>query len=575
MTRRTVGNGGQLRAARFALSLGVFLASVVTAVGLPAPASAVASSTFYVAPWGSDDASGSSDQPLHSLRHAVWRAQSGDAIVLRGGTYRENVQIFGKAIALSSAPGERAVFDGAVELTGWQRSDEDWFVDGWTRQFPQDKTAVVAAENAIAGYPDQVFFNGRPLGQVLTRNGVEPGTFFHDTARDRIYIGDDPAGNRVEASAMDWALYFNDADGSSLTNVTIRRFATPSRQVAALRVHSDRMVISGVTSELNSAAGVSVIGSNVVIRNSRFTDNGHLGVHVHDSDTVVIQNSAIIGNNKSGFDARHSAGGVKITRSTGVTVRHNDVSRNGGPGIWTDLDAQWITVSFNRVETNGRSGIEIELSQNVNVVSNLVDGNGEAGIWVLESQDVQVAHNASYRNTHEISVLEGPRRKISNVSVINNIVGAGFAGRALVDVEDWTRTRTSAEIGVRLENNTPWQTRRLPANGSNKWTEWATRRDVHDALVEADRTGGVVAVGGVAAGGVTGGVVAVGGSAAGGGLAGGDGAAFDWRRPLGVDEGAVGVRQYGSPVSGGLAGELGVTAGTRLRIGPVDVAPSM
>ena len=215
MAVRSSGAAMSARAVAFAL---VVLASVV---GVPAGATVDASSVVYVAPWGVDGAAGTRERPVKTVRHAVWRARSGDAIVLRGGIYRENVQVFGKAVAISSAPGERAVFDGAVRLTGWQRSDEDWFVDGWVRQFPSARDAPVSSTNPVAGHPDQVFLDGRPLVQVLLRSKVEPGTFFHDTARDRIYLGDDPRAARVEASAFEWALYFNHADGSSLTDVTV------------------------------------------------------------------------------------------------------------------------------------------------------------------------------------------------------------------------------------------------------------------------------------------------------------------------------------------------------------------
>lgn len=548
MSEETVSRPVRRRVRAWLVPFLLVLSSVVAV----APNQAGASATIYVAPWGDDRAAGTVESPLRTVRHAVWRANSGDAIVLREGIYRENVQILGKAVALASAPGERAVFDGTEQLTGWQISDEDWFVDDWTRQFPREAGALVAPDNIEAGYPDQVFLDGRPLRQVLLRSLVEPGTFFHDTARDRIYIGDDPNGRRIDASLLPWALYFNDAHGSSLTDITVRRFATPSDKLAAVRVHSNDVVVDGVTIELNSAAGLSAIGSNIVIRNGRFSDNGHLGVHVHASETVVVLDSAIVGNNKSGFDPRHSAGGLKVTASTGITVRDNEVSRNGGPGIWTDLATRYITISHNHVEANGRSGIEVELSHFVNVVNNIVSDSGESGIWILESQDVQVFHNASFRNVREIYVLEGPRQQVRNVTVMNNVVGNGLTGRQLVVVDDWTNQRTAAQIGVKADANAYWKSADTASPPRGSWMDWTLDRFADRGVLRSEPETTVTDGFGWSRFATE-----------------TPGAGSFWRRiTAGQDREPETVR-LGVAVFGSLAEELGVNPGERLPIGPL------
>lgn len=528
----------------------VLAASASTAVVMsPAAGSADAAATIHVAPWGDDGADGTLDRPVQTLRHAVWRARSGDAIVLRGGVYRENVQIYGKSLDISSAAGERAVFDGATVLTGWQESDDAWFVDGWTRQFPAQRAAPVAAGNPVAGYPDQVFIDGRPLVQVLLRSDVDDGTFFHDTARDRVYIGDDPTEALIEASTKSWALYLNDADGSALTDITVRRFATPSAQLAAIRVHSDDVHVSGVISELNAAAGLSAMGDRITIIDSRFSDNGYLGVHAHLATTLVVQDSAIVGNNKAGFDAKHSAGGLKITTSSGVTIRNNDVSRNAGPGIWTDLSVTSSTISFNRVEGNGRSGIELELSSDLSVVSNVVLGNGEAGIWVLESTDVELAHNGIYGNLREIRVLEGPRRQISNISIFNNVLGNSRGGRALVQVDDWTHQRSADDMNVRFAGNAYW----LPATSSvaaiSEWGDWPVRNHLNRTLAAHQRVSGED----------DGAIVST--AAANPFVANDD--EGDDRAPSTIRRGVA--------VVGWMATELGVPSGSRLPVGPTAI----
>ena len=539
------------RCGRWSLLLALVL-GVAVPVTTPAGATAAASpTTWYVAPWGDDAATGTADDPVATVRHAVWRARSGDTVALAGATYREHVRISGKAIHLTSVPGERAVFDGAVALSGWRAGGSDWFVDGWTRQFPAERGDIVPTTTPAAGHPDQLFFDGRPLRQVLRRGDVVAGTFFHDTAGDRVYVGDDPTGHLVEASDVEWALHFDQAHGSTLSDITVRRFATSTRDLATIRIFSDDVVVSGVVSELNAAAGISIIGDGVVVRSSAFTDNGHLGLHAHRSNRLVVEDSVVTGNNQALFDPKHSAGGIKITTSGNVTVQRNEVSRNHGPGIWTDLSVTSATIAFNRVDANGRAGIEVELSERVSVVGNSVVGNGEAGVWVLESGDVTVMHNALYGNVRQVDVLDGPRGDVSSVNVRNNVMGAGRGGSVLVSVDDWTNERSADEMGVSIDSNAYWFPSWAPVERLSRWgglttTTWISATlEVHRRRTGQDRTS----------------VVSRNEA---------NPFAVDWR---GGDHRPTSAAPLGRPVDGWIAQVLGVDPGTRLPVGLAEPQP--
>lgn len=529
----------------------LLLALAVT-IGIVVPVlsdSAVsAARTIHVAPWGNDSGSGSSGSPYGTIEHAVRQARSGDTISLRGGTYNESVQIYNKRVMIKSADGERAVLDGAVPVTGFRKSGGDWYANNWKKQFSRTQGPMVSSAQPEAAYPDQVFLNGVPLRQVLKRWKVVPGTFYHDTAGDRIWIGDNPTGKTVEASNLSWALYFNRANGSSLRDVTIRRYATEGADMGAVRAYANNLVLSGVTIELNAFSGVSAMGQNIVIRDSRFIDNGYLGVHAHQVDTFVVERSAVLGNNKAGFDAWHAAGGLKVTEGWGITVRDSDVSRNDGPGIWTDIDTRYVTVARNMVEGNGRSGIQIELTQNVNVVSNVTLDNGEAGIWVLESPDVAVYHNASYRNETELRVLEGPRRDLRNIVIRNNILGEGRADQqALLMVDDWTENRSFEQMGVTSNYNAFWLPVSSPTDYISRWARWPQNLALNRNLAQSRNSVGQE---------MNSVITTV------------ETNPFIRNAATGDYRGQSHLRR-GAPVRGSMASALGVASGTRLRIGPV------
>ncbi|MFW6038889.1 MAG: hypothetical protein ACOC9P_00245 [bacterium] len=78
--------------------------------------------TYYLHPTEGDDANdGSQEQPWRSINHAFTRLSPGDTLVLRGGTYFENVYcaVTGtkdKPITIRSAPGELAIIDAGLPL---------------------------------------------------------------------------------------------------------------------------------------------------------------------------------------------------------------------------------------------------------------------------------------------------------------------------------------------------------------------------------------------------------------------------------------------------------------------------
>ena len=105
--------------------LPVFLAFMLLTAA--APVYAAGPTDIYVSPAGSDSsATGSLDAPYGSINEALAAAEPGDSIILRGGTYREgiNVRVRMPDITIKSYEGEWAVIDlttfdpGAEEDSG-------------------------------------------------------------------------------------------------------------------------------------------------------------------------------------------------------------------------------------------------------------------------------------------------------------------------------------------------------------------------------------------------------------------------------------------------------------------------
>jgi parallel beta-helix repeat protein len=81
---------------------------------------------YYVAVGGDDGNTGSVDKPLRTIGKALGMVIPGDTVMVRGGTYYEQVNfskggIQGKNVTVKGYPGERPVIDGSrVAVSGWQ-----------------------------------------------------------------------------------------------------------------------------------------------------------------------------------------------------------------------------------------------------------------------------------------------------------------------------------------------------------------------------------------------------------------------------------------------------------------------
>ena len=77
-----------------------------------------------------------------------------------------------------------------------------------------------------AGYPDTVYIDNKPLTPVDALSKLASGKFYFDYAADKIYIGDNPAGHKVEAGTLDHAFEGN-ANGVTVQNFVVEKYSSP------------------------------------------------------------------------------------------------------------------------------------------------------------------------------------------------------------------------------------------------------------------------------------------------------------------------------------------------------------
>jgi parallel beta-helix repeat protein len=243
-------------------------AVAVTAVSLLSASAQAA--TYYVATNGNDGASGSQAAPFRTLTKAAGIVRAGDVVNVRGGVYKESVQITAKGTAASrilfqSNPGETAIFDG----TGTSRS-----------------TNVITLYKS--SYVDLSGFEVRNAGQIgicsWGSNNVRiVNNTVHHSFRNGIYVGWDAFGVSSD----------NVVDGNTVYNNVLenanRAFPNGGWATGVSMNYTDRGRVTNNRIYENDGEGiVTILSKYTLIEGNELSDNFSVGIYVDNSRFVKV-----------------------------------------------------------------------------------------------------------------------------------------------------------------------------------------------------------------------------------------------------------------------------------------------
>lgn len=359
---------------------------------------AVPSGALFVAPSGDDSASGTEAAPFRTVASAIAKATSGQTIVLRAGTYNEQVVVpTAKALTIQAYPKEAVWFDGSKQVSSWSASGSTWTTP-WTF-FPSsaiqgidDNPRFVGSAYPLAAKPDQVFLNGKQLTQVASASKVTAGTFAADPAGKRIIIGSNPAGQDLRISNLQQAINVQ-SSGSTLQGFGVRRYASNNSVGGAIKLANTDGTAQNLDIEDSATIGINVENNAAKLDHLTVVRSGLLGVGANASYGFSLTHSTVTQNNSQHFNASPVSGGFKITRSRDVTVDDNDVSDNYSSGLWFDESVYDMTIVNNTVNSNLFVGISLELSQKA-LVANNETTDESVGIMIQNTGDVDLYNNS-------------------------------------------------------------------------------------------------------------------------------------------------------------------------------------
>ncbi|GJD79329.1 right-handed parallel beta-helix repeat-containing protein [Methylobacterium gregans] len=368
-----------------------FLAVVLASLWGPAPAAGARAE-----PSGPADCPAGAVRvaPGGSIQSAALRAGVGGTICLAAGLYRmqEVAPLAGQSFL--GEPG--TILNGARILTGFERAGAYWQLSG-IRLRPAAAGPGQCRSGTLCLQPLALFLDGEPLRRVASRAELGPGRYLVEVSAGRVTIADDPKGRTIEGASARFA-FRGQVSNVRIRGLVIEKYDSPVQE-GAIEATGPGWRVEATELRHNSGAGIGIV-SNSVVRDCAIHHNGQLGATAGGTD-ILFENNRIYANNTAGFDSAWEAGGLKITDSRSVVLRGNRVDRNGGPGLWCDIDCRDVLIEDNHAEDNVGPGIFYEISYAAVIRRNTLRRNGDpratwfwdADIQIAASEEVEVSDN--------------------------------------------------------------------------------------------------------------------------------------------------------------------------------------
>ncbi len=388
---------------------------------------------YHVAVDGKVEQTGESLTKPTTLEAAVERACTGDAIVMRGGTYRTGDLRLNQGIIIQPYADEEPVLKGTQIASKWENLGNGLWTTKWSRLFPMKPLGWWRRNREGKKTPlwrfnnDMVFVDGRFLQAVGWEGEVDENSYYIDYEAGLVYIGVDPTDRLVEITAYDVAILRttgechgkkSDRKGYVIRGVTFTQYAyralevegTEPEGISEESKHGKEVI--GTTLENCTISYCSRVagyfrGDRLTIRHCRVSDTSTEGIYIIASNDVLLEGNIFTRNNIENITGYYPAAVKIFNQSHRVTCRDNLVTElPNSNGIWYDVGNVDGVFVNNWIENVGRNdnaiatnrlwpsdnGFFFEISNGAICAGN-VFVNCDHGLMVLNSSNVQIYQN--------------------------------------------------------------------------------------------------------------------------------------------------------------------------------------
>jgi hypothetical protein len=405
-----------------------------------------------------------------TLSAAITRAVTGDAIILRGGTYRTGDLKLNQGITLQPNADEEPILKGTQVAANWTAQANGLWKTKWPTLFPARPANWWRREREGRKTPihrfnnDMVFVDGQVLKGVGWEGEVDAQSCYIDYAAGEVYIGVDPTNRVVEITAFDNALTrvtsslhgrASDRKGPVIRGLTFTQYAFRAIEIQGkdpegVSPESEHgkdvvgTVLEHVTFSHCSRVAAYLRGDRLTLRHCRVSDTGTEGIFILSSSDVLLEKNLFRRNNVEQITGYYPAAVKIFNQCHRVTCRDNLViEQPHSNGIWYDVGNVDGVFVHNWIE-GAIDGFFFEISRNAICAGN-VFVNCDKGVRVLNAAGVQVYHNtlvntvASFERTERSAVADHFGWHPRTGPDVDQREGHAFVGNLLVADERFTK----------------------------------------------------------------------------------------------------------------------------------------
>ncbi len=380
--------------------------------------------TFFVAPDGNAQEAGTTIEHPTSIEAAFQKAVTGDAIILRGGTYRTGDLVFNQGLVIQPYANEVPILKGTKIAPDWEALSDGLWRTKWETLFPMKPESWWRRHREAARTPmyrfnnDMVFVDGRMLQQVGWPGELDANTFYIDYEEGYVYTATDPAGKTLEITAFDNALTRTvesvhgmkpSTVGPQVRGIIFTQYAYRAievegydpEEVSPESKHGNDVigsVFEHCTFSYCSRVGGYFRGDGLVIRNCLVSHTSTEGLFILSSDDVLIERNIVTRNNMEKITGYYVTAIKIFNQCYRVTCRENLIIDNeDSSGIWYDVgnvDGLFV----NNWIQNTDNGFFFEISKGAICAGNVFVDCPQA-MYVLNSERVRAYQNTMVNST--------------------------------------------------------------------------------------------------------------------------------------------------------------------------------
>ncbi|MDD5446373.1 MAG: NosD domain-containing protein, partial [Methanocellales archaeon] len=366
-----------------------------------------------------------------TIQDAVNASSNGDIIIVRDGTYTENIYVY-KSLTIRSENGSDftlvqpqyssdSVFDvmaDYVDISGFTVSGVSGSSGGIYLR-PGTDHCNIAENNASSNYIGiNLYYSDN---NTITNNIANSNSF--DGIRLQSSNNNTIANNIANSNSGSSAGYGIDIMSSSNNTITNNTANSNSYHGISLGYDCNYNTISSNTANSNNYYGIHLYSSsnyNTITGNTANSNNLY-GIYLSSSNFNTISNNNANSNNYWG---------IHLSSSNFNTISNNTANSNNYDGIHLyDLSA-FNTISNNNANSNKRAGITLWTSCNFNTISNNNANSNKLGIWLSKSNYNTLSSNTVNSNNYDgiRLITSSIRNTLSSNIISNNSYGIVFDG---------------------------------------------------------------------------------------------------------------------------------------------------